>query len=553
MWIWTNGNTERGHYKDHVTLARFLINSSFFMTSTRRNSLDVKVVPMSMNGSDSGNGSITVDGGGMKNKNNTNNGSIKVDTNLSATSLQPRSIDLRGGVMMIVSLMIGSGIFTFAGEIHGHVRSAGMALTVWFVSGLLALTGALCYAELGTMIPGSGGEAQYLKRGFGPLFTYLFDWSSIFILKPGTVALMLLSFSQYTMELIKMAVAVDESSDLWVKILASVGCVGVTALSACSHRWSNRILDGLTWCKVAALVMIIGGGMIFCVAKDSAVFRANVLTQPFTEMTLSPDSKVKSKSLNFVGRLVVALCAGLWGFEGWNNLNIVSGDLREPKKNLPLAIWISVGSVLGLYLATLLAYYCVLPGDIFVESEAVGLHFGKTVVGALFGEKAAWLGAAVLSLAIMGSTFSAALSSMLTSSEIIVLSAENGNIPARFGVIDARTRTAFNAYTMQGILSVLLTIVFSDNLITLYTFPTWIFYTLCALVLMKLRFTEPNLERPYRVLISTPVLFLISCALLIASLAVEKFTQVLVSLLVIAAGVPVYYLYAAKNARESKK
>ena len=495
--------------------------------STRRNSLDVKVVPISTNSETKA----------------VSNGSEE----LSATSMQPRSIDLMGGVTMIISLMIGSGIFTFAGEIHGHVNSTGLALCIWFTAGLLALTGALCYAELGTMIPGSGGEAQYLARGFGPLFTYLFDWTSILILKPGTVALMLRSFSQYVIELVKVLSTSTYFNDkvifdYWVGGVACVGCITVTSLSAYSHRWSNRILDVLTWSKVIALGLIIGGGALFCIVKDASIFSQNVLTSPFSETV--PTAKTdKFDFSKLLSSLVMALCAGLWGFEGWNNLNIVSGDLKNPKRNLPLAIWISVGSVLGLYLATLLAYYCVIPAKEFMESTTVGLVFGKAVFNALVSEKLDWIGAALLAASIMGSTFSAALSSMMTSSEIIVLSSNNGNIPKTFGTIDKKTGTAFNAYAMQGALSVLLTIIFSDGLITLYTFPTWIFYTLCAIVLLKLRVTSPQLERPYRVLTTTPILFLIACALLIGSLSYEKFTEVAVSLLVISAGIPVYYIY----------
>lgn len=496
----------------------------------RRNSLDVKVAPLA-----------------EKTDNARNE-------EFSATSMQLRSIDLKGGVMMIVSLMIGSGIFTFAGEIHGYVNCTGVALLIWFAAGMLALTGALCYAELGTMIPGSGGEAQYLTKGFGPLSTYLFDWASIFILKPGTVALMLRSFSQYAIELVKVLTASSQFNDkevfeAWVKGLACFGCIAVTLLSAYSHRWSNRILDTLTWSKVAALGMIIGGGFIFCVASDSTIFRQNVLTAPFAQTAPTPATD-KFDFGGLVSKLVMALCAGLWGFEGWNNLNIVSGDLKNPKRNLPLAIWISVGSVLALYLATLLAYYCVIPAEEFMKSTTVGLVFGKSVVRALISEKWDWIGAALLAAAIMGSTFSAALSSMMTSSEIIVLSAKSGNISPVFGIMDDTTGTAFNAYIMQGVLSVLLTVVFSDSLITLYTFPTWIFYTLCAIVLIKLRITSPKLERPYRVLITTPILFLIACFMLIVSLAYEKFVQVAVSLLVIAAGIPVYYLY--NNSTEKK-
>ena len=506
------------------------------MTASRRNSLDVKVSPIA--GKDK---QLVTD-------------EMKVE--LSGNSMQPRSIDLKGGVTMIISLMIGSGIFTEAGAIHQIVKSTGWALCIWLAAGILALTGALCYAELGTMIPGSGGEAQYLTRGFGPLPTYLFDWTSILILKPGTVAVMLIAFSKYAIKLIQVF---DNSTrwenSFWVRGLACVGCLCVTCLSAYSQVWSNYILDILTWCKVAALALIIGGGVIFCALKDFSIFTANVLTAPFTVSDLSSSSSGTSSALTyliFTSNLVKALCSGLWGFEGWNNLNIVAGDLKNPKRNLPLAIWISVGSVLALYLSTLLAYYCVIPADDFMKSQTVGLLFGKNLVKELFGANWEWIGAVVFSVAIMGSTFSAALSSMLTSSEIIVLSAENGNIPAQFGVIDNKTGTAFNAYALQGIISILLASAFADDLLIMYTFPTWIFYFLCAIVLLRMRFTDSELERPYRVWITTPILFAISCIMFMGFLFYNSWGNVAISLLIMAAGVPVYYWYKTNKLKSNK-
>lgn len=450
---------------------------------------------------------------------------------------------------MIISLMIGSGIFSFASEIHKHVNSTGWALIIWLVSGFLALTGALCYAELGTMIPGSGGEAQYLSRGFGPLFTYLFDWTSILILKPGTVSVMLISFSRYAIQLIK----VFDTNPIWMnewteKIFAAIGCFAVTALSAQSQNWSNFILDALTWCKVSALAMIISGGAVFCLF-DRSIFTRNVLTAPFADSVPSSGS---SNVFLWMSKLVLALCSGLWSFEGWNNLNIVAGDLKNPKRNLPLAIWISVGTVLGLYFATLLAYYCVIPAKEFIESQTVGLLFGKTIFGAFLGAELDWIGAVIFSLAIMGSTFSAALSSMMTSSEIIILSANKGNIPARFGIIDKKTGTAFNAYVLQGVISILLAVGFTDKLLEMYTFPTWIFYFLCAIVVLQLRFSSPDLERPYRVWISTPILFSISCIMFMGFLVYDAWLKVVTSLLIMLAGVPVYYWYTT-DAKDKKQ
>lgn len=510
-------------------------------SSTRRNSTEVKVTPIHM---DAGEKKMTT-----------------TMEEMSGNSLEPRSISLKGGVVMIISLMIGSGIFTSAPEIHQHVRSTGLALFMWLLSGVLALTGALCYAELGTMIPGSGGEAQYLTRGIGPLATYLFDWTSIFILKPGTVAIMLQSFSVYAVELFGYlsGVTIEKKSLMGivvVKVLACAGCIAVTLLSAYSHRWSNKILDVLTWSKVMALGLIIGGGIVSLI-RNHSLFYMNVIDGPFTGIPLplnEDGSVVVQTTFGFVKCLVLALSAGLWSFEGWNNLNIVAGDLKNPKKNLPLAIWTSVGLVLGLYLMTLLAYYCVIPKGDFIKTETVGLEFGKLFVGDLFGKEWEWVGASVLSLCIMGSTFSAALSSMLTSSEIIVMSAQNGNIPERFGRINQNTKTAYNAYIMQGVLSVILTAVVFDGLLIVYTFPTWIFYALCAFILVLLRYKAPELERPYRVWITTPIIFLISCAVLIVSTICTQFYQSFAGILIILVGVPMFYWYrSSESASESEE
>jgi amino acid transporter len=446
--------------------------------------------------------------------------------------VQPgRRIGLWGGVSMIVSLMIGSGIFTYAGEIHSAVGSTSLALGVWLAAGILALTGALCYAELGTMIPGSGGEAQYLSRGIGPLTTYLFDWASILILKPGTVAIMMIAFTEH-MFAIGKELGLGAEASVGVTACAGIGCIIVGAL-ACYPRLSERILGALTFSKVAALAAIIGGGVWYGVgsAKGHVALHAN-----FAENFWPGSRRESSGATVTLASLVSALCNGLWGFEGWNNLNIVAGDLVRPERNLPLAISVAVGSVLGLYLLTLLGYYCVLPSNEFVKTRTAALHVGKRLALEAFGpEWEAW-GGAIVAAFVMGSTFSAALSSMITSAEIITLSARSGRIPKMFASNNA-------AYVMQAVLALLLTLVFNNDLIVVYTLPTWIFYAACAGVLLALRIREPELLRPYKVRLFVPVAFLAACALLVGTTTWSQPFQVGISVATILLGVPVYYFF----------
>lgn len=440
-----------------------------------------------------------------------------------------RTLTLFDGISTIVGLMVGSGIFSTAGASQLAVGSPGLALIMMGVSGLLGLTGALCYAELGTMIPGSGGEAQYLARGFSPLMVFLFNWASILILKPGTVAILSVATATYLLSMIftlagvEGKVALGESIYGWVVKGVAIGCcLVVTLASSLSTKWSNRIQGILTLGKIGALALIIISGIYYALFYDSSIIKAN-LGAPF-----------EGSKWTIVG-FARALDNGLWAFEGWNNLNIVAGDLANPSVNLPLSIWSSMVAVVILYTLTLFGYYAVLPKLVIGPSDTVGIDFGLKVFG--------WAGNVLMPLLIASSTFGSALSSMVTSSEIIVLAAHTRQMPPYFRKISPSLGTAARAYWMQGLLAAfLVTLTGFEKLIVVYTFPTWIFYAACVIVLLKLRWTDPELARPYRVFITTPILFLISCSVLLVATAVAEYVAIGISFAVILAGIPLYYV-----------
>lgn len=439
-----------------------------------------------------------------------------------------RTLTLFDGISTIVSLMVGSGIFSTAGESQLRVGSPGLNLIMMAVSGLLALTGALCYAELGTMIPGSGGEAQYLARGFGPLMVFLFNWASILILKPGTVAILAVATAKYLLRLIFAIgnIGIDSMAPIaksWTEKGIAMGiCILVTMAAALSTKWSNRIQGVLTLGKIGALALVILSGIYYAVFYDSSIVKSN-LSSPF------------EGSIWTVAGFAMALNGGLWAFEGWNNLNIVAGDLVNPTVNLPLSIWISMVAVVTLYLLTLLGYYAVLPKALVAVTETIGVDFGAEVFGKF--------GNILMPILVASSTFGSALSSMVTSSEIIVLAALARQMPAYFHKISPKFGTAARAYWMQGILAILMVCISNfQELVVIYTFPTWIFYAACVIVLLKLRYTEPQLERPYRVFLTTPILFLISCIVLFASSAWAQPIHIGASVGVVLFGIPLYYL-----------
>ncbi|PJF18964.1 hypothetical protein PSACC_01233 [Paramicrosporidium saccamoebae] len=439
-----------------------------------------------------------------------------------------RSLTLFDGISTIVGLMVGSGIFSTAGEIQKNVGSPGFALVIWALTGLLGLTGALCYAELGTMIPGSGGEAQYLARGLGPMMVFLFNWTSIIILKPGTIAILSVATAEYMLQMVvEKSILEDKAHAVfysWLtKGIAILCCIVVTLASSLSTKWSNRIQGVLTLGKIGALTLVICSGCYFAIFVDSSVIKEN-LGEPF-----------KGSVFGF-GLFAAALNHGLWAFEGWNNLNIVAGDLANPQVNLPLGIWISMTAVVALYLLTNLGYYSVLPMMAIENTSAVGIDFGLRVFGRV--------GGILMPILVASSTFGSALSSMVTSSEIVLLAAQTGQLPAYFNKVSPTFGTAFRAYWMQGVISCFLCLFTDFNeLIMIYTFPTWIFYAACVIVLLRLRLTAPDLERPYRVWLSTPILFLIACVWLQVTSLYAEFRAVSLSFLAVLVGIPLYYLF----------
>lgn len=442
------------------------------------------------------------------------------------------TLGLWDGISTIVGLMVGSGIFSSAGLIQQHVGSSGMALLLWMATGVLALTGALCYAEMGTTIPGSGGEAQYIQHGFGSWATFLFNWTSILLLKPGTVAILSTASANY---LLMMAFAIGSGDTagheqelvkqhVWlVKIIGIACCIIVTLCASLSTKWSHRIQRVLTVGKLLALASVILLGLYYVALRDTSIVRSN-LGRPFRGTASAVDSYAK------------AFCLGLWAFEGWNNLNIIAGDLVNPHRILPLSIWISVSAVVLLYLMTLLGYYCVLPASIITSSEIIGVEFGQAVIGRA--------GSILMPLFIAMSTFGAALSSMATSFELVVLAAETGQLPSLFARFNQRTGTAIYAYMLQCLLSSLLVLSSGfESLVMIYTFPQWLFYGAVVVILLMMRWKEPERPRPYRVWLSTPIIFLISCLVLMGATFWAEKIQVGAAFLVVLLGLPIYFLF----------
>lgn len=474
---------------------------------------------------------------------------------LGGASLEKhKTLTYMNGLGLVVGLIIGSGIFSSPSQVNTNVGSPGAALIVWVIAGVLAWTGAASYAELGASIPLNGGPQAYLSKILGELSGFLFTWVAVLVLKPGSAAIISIIMGEY---LVRAAIGAEaETINPWImKIVALVGLFVVTFINALSTRLGTRLNDMLMFLKFFALIGVTVVGIVVALTGFSVTGTANTewKAHSWFEGTSTDGSK-----------WAVAIYAGLWAFDGWDNTNYVVGEFRNPGRDLPRVIHTAMPLVIASYLLANVAYFFVLPTKVINSTNTVAVAFGGKVFGPI--------GALVLSIIVSASCFGALNSSTFTSSRLVYAAGKEGYFPAVFGRIgvssrdpglsSTRTRNWFskklhnmlsdeetglfftpvNAIVLNGLLTVAYVIVGEfGELITFYGVAGYSFYFLTVLGLIILRVKEPNLERPYKTWITTPIIF---CCVSLFLLSRAVFAQPLQTLIVIAfvlVGIPVYF------------
>ncbi|KAI6179508.1 Y+L amino acid transporter 2 [Aphelenchoides besseyi] len=294
----------------------------------------------------------------------------------TATVGLKQKISLFNGCAIIIGVIVGSGIFVSPKGVLMHTGSAPYSLAIWLACGLFSLCGALCYAELGTTIPKSGGDYAYIYEAFGKVPAFLFLWISLIIVNPTSIAVMALTFSSYILQPFYDGC---EPSDFVTRVLASsvisifepeewnkqTLLVILTIINCYSVRWSTRTQDVSTIAKLGALVVIILAGVVYV-----ALGNVENLRMP----------KTNSIDLS-LPQIALAFYQGVFSYSGWNYLNFVTEEIKEPYKNLPRAIYISLPVVTIIYMAVNCAYFAVLTPEEVLESPAVAFTFANRVLG----------------------------------------------------------------------------------------------------------------------------------------------------------------------------
>ncbi|KAL3270368.1 hypothetical protein HHI36_009414 [Cryptolaemus montrouzieri] len=424
-------------------------------------------------------------------------------------TLKPK-MTLVNGITVIVGSIIGSGIFVSPTGVLKETGSVNVALLVWIISGLFSMVGAYCYAELGTMIRKSGADYAYIMETFGPFMAFIRLWIECMIVRPCSQAIVALTFSVYVM---KPFFPECEPPNDAARMLAVCCILVLTFVNCYSVKWATRVQDVFTYAKLLALFIIIGAG-IYQLCKGH--------TEHFTY--LNTKTEVTSIALSFY--------SGLFAYNGWNYLNFIIEELKDPVRNLPLAIAISCTLVTVVYVLTNVAFYTTLSPEEVLESEAVAVSFANR----LFGQFA-W----TIPVFVALSTFGAVNGILLTSSRLFYAGACQGQMPELLTMIQAKTLTPAPSVLIMAFLSMgYLTVSDIYALINYVGFSTWLSIGVSVLCVPWLRWKRPDLERPIKVNLIWPILYILATIFITAVPMVASPVETGIGILMILSSVPVY-------------
>jgi len=439
-----------------------------------------------------------------------------------------RGLTLIPAASVILANIIGTGVFVKARVMTCNVGSAGMVLTVWFVAGLLSLAGALVYAELSTMMPRSGGEFHFVGAAYGRRWAFLYGWTKMVAMGASTAAVAII-FVVFLNDLVGGALPTPLSRLLPVVVIAVA-----TGLNLATVRSTGRVATALTAVKVA---LVLGVGL-------GAFLLADGSWGNFAESGAAGACEgVPDGAKLGVGGFGAAMLGALWGYNGWNVITGIGGEVKDPARTLPRALIGGTLLVIVLYMLVNAAYFYVL-SPLEVASVPESSSVAREAASRFLGGGAA----AVMSAGLMVSAYGTLHIGMLTGPRLPFALGRVGLMPAGLSRISARGVPAVAVLTI-GAWSIVMTLSGTFDILTdIYIFILWIFYGMTGAAVFILRRRWPDVERPYRVwgYPVVPALFLLVTAYLLVNTLVATPGRALAGLGLIVAGLPVYAYFSRR-------
>jgi APA family basic amino acid/polyamine antiporter len=434
-----------------------------------------------------------------------------------------RRLGLKEASAIVIGTVIGTGVFLKTAVMAQQAGSPTWVLVAWAVAGALSFAGALTYAELGALFPRAGGEYVYLREAYGDMMGFLFGWMRFWIGSPGSIAAYAVGAATFLNGIIPFA---DPSH----KTLVALGIIAAfTGLNCFSVAFGGKLQTFMTALK---LFMII--------SLTLAIFYG-ATTASWSHLDTPMGAGWKSWS-----GFGAAVLAALWAFDGWNNLPMAAGEIKDPGHVIPRALGLGMLAILGIYGLANVAYFYALPFDEILHSSSTlyreALPVATKAALVAFGPAAVGL----LSAAFVFSAIGALNGSILTGARVPFAMARDGLFFKKLGEVSHRARVPVIALLVQGVWASVLAISGSFDQLTDYVvFASWIFYALVTSSLFVFRKRLPNAERPYRAPLYPwlPIVFLVCSVLLLINTVITSPRESGIGLAFICTGVPFFYAY----------
>jgi basic amino acid/polyamine antiporter, APA family len=472
-----------------------------------------------------------------------------------------RSLNLLDATMLVSGSMIGSGIFIVSADMSRTVGSAGWLIFLWLLTGVMTIFGALSYGELAGMMPRAGGQFVYIKRAWGKLPAFLYGWSVATVIQTGTIAAVGVAFAKYTGHFIP-ALSVDniifQAGDFKInsaQLFAMASIVLLTYLNSRGINYGKIIQLIFTLAKLFALFALIVLGLLL--GSKTGMLNHNfadawtpTLTAKNAEGLWTTESL---GGMSLILALGTAIIGSLFSSDSWNNVTFIAGEIKDPRRNIPLSLLLGTSVVTVLYISANFAYLSLLPlhgdpngtdvlakGIMFADQDRVG----TAAAFQIFGNIAAGLMAAL----IMVSTFGCNSGLILSGARVYYAMSQDGMFFKAAGRLNNNDVPGF-ALWVQCLWACALCLSGTyGDLLDYATFVSLLFYAVTIAGIFSLRRKEPTAERPYKVPLFpiTPIIYILLALAICVILLYTKSTNTVRGLVIVALGIPFYY-FQIKN------
>jgi APA family basic amino acid/polyamine antiporter len=472
-------------------------------------------------------------------------------SNTTTSEFKPR-LSAFDATMIVAGSMIGSGIFIVSADITRNVGSAGWLLVVWLLTGFMTLTAALSYGELSAMFPKAGGQYVYLKESYNPLLGFLYGWSFFSVIQTGTIAAVGVAFSKFAGYFFPSLEMTDANILFQLgflkiypaQLLSIATIVLLTFINTKGVQAGKLIQTTFTITKLASLFGLIGFG--FLLAADSSIWNANWEHAWSMNNIASDGAATPIFGVAILGAIAASMVGSIFSSDAWNNVTFIAGEIKNPKRNIGLSLFLGTLIVTVIYIAANLMYLSVLPLHAIANAPADRVAVAASNV--IFGN----IGTYVIAVMIMISTFGCNNGLILAGARVYYTMAQDGLFFKNAGKLNKNAVPEWALWAQCIVAGLLCLSGRYGDLLDMVSFIVVIFYILTIIGIFILRKKRPEMDRPYKAFgyPVLPAIYILMGTCFCVLLIIYKPNFTWPGLIITLIGIPLYYI-ALRNQKKA--